>query len=237
MKVSIIIPAYNESATLPTILFKILALSFDKEIIVIDDGSTDETAEIVRALNNEIITVLSNTTNRGKGYSIRRALEFCSGEVIIIQDADLEYDPDELPKLLEPFDNGARVVYGSRILQPANGMSYMRYYLGGRLLTALTNVLYHASLTDEPTGYKLFRRELLQDLDLQSEGFEFCPEVTAKLLRRKEIIKEIPISYAPRSFGQGKKISWRDGLRAVYILVKYRLSKRPERGPYHDKSI
>jgi len=235
MHISIIIPAFNEAASLVELIGKIRLLPLDMEVIVVDDGSTDGTAEIIKELADDKVTLLINPENRGKGFAIRRALEIASGDIIVIQDADLEYNPSDILKLLSPFQQGAEVVYGSRILNKANKMSYLRYYYGGRLLTFVTNILFRSSLTDEPTGYKLFRKKLLQDLDLKCNGFEFCPEVTAKLLRRKVPIVEVPISYAPRSFHEGKKIHWSDGIYAIIILFKYRFlykprTKDPQRG-------
>ncbi|MFC1848790.1 glycosyltransferase family 2 protein [candidate division CSSED10-310 bacterium] len=222
MKVSIIIPAHNELPTLPTILEKVKKLDVNSEIIVVDDGSSDHTADFLQQLKDETIIPLFNDRNMGKGYSIRRALSIVQGDIIAIQDADLEYDPNDLLACLKPFESGAQVVYGSRILNPDNKMSYLRYYLGGRFITFFTNFIFWSHITDEPTCYKLFRKEIIPILDLKCNGFEFCPEITAKLLRLKIPIVEIPISYEPRSFSQGKKINWKDGVKALMILLKYR---------------
>lgn len=225
MKFSIIIPAYNEVKTISDIIVKIKELPLDKEIVVVDDGSSDGTANTIQSYLDSTTKLIINNGNKGKGFSIRKALEIVTGDVIIVQDADNEYDPQDILKLVEPFLSGAVAVFGSRILNPENQMSYFRYYFGGRLLTFITNLIYRSKLTDEPTGYKLLRRDLMQTLDLQSTGFEFCPEVTAKLLRRKIPIVEIPISYNPRSFQEGKKIGWKDGLIAIFILLKYRFQR------------
>ena len=230
MKVSLIVPAYNELKTLPSLLEKLLQLDLAGEIVIVDDGSSDGTSDYLRGLKEAKVKFLINERNSGKGYSIRQALTIVTGDIIAIQDADLEYDPNDLLRLVEPFQAGAKVVYGSRILQKGNDMSYLRYYLGGRLLTLATNIIFNSRISDEPTGYKLFRSEIIKNLDLQSNGFEFCPEVTAKLLKNRIQIVEIPISYTPRSFAEGKKINWRDGLIAIKILLKYKFSRKSQEG-------
>lgn len=190
---------------------------------MVDDGSTDRTAEIARAASHPGLRVLRHSKNRGKGAAIRTGLEAASGEIVLIQDADLEYDPSDYEKLLAPIRAGqAQVVYGSRILRPDNGRSYGRYYWGGRLLSWWTNLLFGSSITDEPAGYKVFQADLLRSLNLTCEGFEFCPEVTAKILRRNIPIVEVPIRYRPRSMEEGKKIRWPDGLKALWTLWKLR---------------
>lgn len=220
MKLSVIIPVFNEVQNIEEIVRRVRAVDVDKEILVVDDGSTDGTREVVDGL--EGVRVFHHQTNRGKGAAVRTAIPSCQSELTIIQDADLEYSPEEYPALIERIDrNGDSVVYGSRI-SGNNGMSYLRYYLGGRLLTVVTNLLYGSSLTDEPTCYKLFRTELLQSIDLQGDGFEFCPEVTAKILKLGIAIVETPISYHPRKITEGKKIRWTDGVKAIWTLAKYR---------------
>jgi len=226
MKLSVIVPVYNEQATLGEIIRGVLATPFEKEVIIVDDGSTDRTSEILKefqAVKN--VRVLRHATNQGKGVAIITGLKSAQGEFTLIQDADLEYDPNDYAALLAPFENdGVQVVYGSRNLK-RNKRSSATFYWGGRLLSWITNLLYGSRITDEPTGYKVFRTSLLKDLNLTFTGFEFCPEVTAKILRRKIPIWEVPISYNPRSWGEGKKIQWQDGLIAVWVLVKYRFKR------------
>lgn len=227
-KLSIIIPVYNEAETVARVIERVRAVElegFEREIVVVNDGSTDETGAILERVADRwssLVTVIHHEENQGKGAAIRTALERVGGDIVITQDADLEYDPKEYPKLLALFEDPAvRVVYGSRNLRK-NPRSSWRFYWGGRLLSWVANVLYGSDLTDEATGYKLFRTELLRSLDLQADGFAFCPEVTGKVLRQNIEIHEIPISYEPRSLDEGKKISWRDGLEAVWVLVKHR---------------
>ena len=223
MKLSVIIPVYNEAATIAEIIRRVEAVQLPKELIIVDDGSTDGTRELLREIPPDVGTVLFHERNVGKGAAIRTALEHVTGEIVIIQDADLEYDPNDYPALVRPIVEGtAQVVYGSRVLRPDNPYSHLRFYLGGRLLSVIANLLYGIRITDEPTCYKLFRRELLKGLNLQCRGFEFCPEVTAKVARRGIPIHEVPIRYAPRTIDEGKKVSWKNGLYAIWILVKYR---------------
>ncbi len=228
-RISIIIPAYNEAETVARVVENVVAVELgdlEREIIVVDDGSTDKTGEVLEGIRGRWpgqVKVIRHAENRGKGAAVRTALEHVTGDVVITQDADLEYDPREYPKLLTLFEDPAvRVVYGSRNLGK-NPRSSWHFYWGGRLLSCVTNLLYASNLTDEATGYKLFRTDLLRSLDLQADGFAFCPEVTGKVLRRNIEIHEIPISYQPRSLEEGKKISWRDGLKAVWMLLKQRL--------------
>lgn len=224
MKVSIVIPSYNEAKTLPMIIKKVLAqkIPYEKELIVVDDGSTDRTARTVGHFKNrKNIKWLKNLQNLGKGASVRRAIKIATGDLILIQDADLEYSPSDYPKLLKPFqDINVKVVYGSRVLGD-NPVSHWAFNLGGRLVTSITNLLFGTNITDEPTGYKVFRREVFQKIKLKSRRFEFCPEITAKIAKAGIKIEEVPISYHPRPVWQ-KKIKWYDGLAAIYYLIKYR---------------
>lgn len=227
-KLSVIIPVYNEAQTVARVIDRVLGVKlegFEREIIVVNDGSTDGTDEVLEQLahgGSDQMTVVHHEENRGKGAAVRTALEHVKGDIVVTQDADLEYDPEEFPKLLALFEDPAvEVVYGSRNLRK-NPRSSWRFYWGGRLVSWVANLLYGSDLTDEATGYKLFRTELLRSLDLQADGFAFCPEVTGKVLRRKIKIHEVPITYQPRSLDEGKKISWRDGLKAVWVLVKHR---------------
>lgn len=224
VKLSVIIPVYNEEKTLEAIIDKIERVGIEKELIVVDDGSTDGTAEILDRLRlgGKDLKVVTHTANRGKGAAIRTGLKAASGDLIIIQDADLEYDPADYLKLIAPIAAGeTQVVYGSRNLEPtAKGRKL--YELGGIFLSKLANLLYGLHITDEPTCYKVFRAEVLKALDLKCERFEFCPEVTAKLAKKRYKIVEVPISYHPRSREEGKKLKLSDGLEAVWTLIKYR---------------
>lgn len=225
MKLSVVMPIYNEKDTLEKICERVRSVPIEKEIIMVDDGSTDGTRDLLRQYENaDNIKVIYHAKNRGKGASIRTALEHVTGNIVIIQDADLEYDPNDYLKLVEALDHdGSKVVYGSRFLNPNNKSSYRRYYWGGRLVTFIANLLYGQKLTDEPTCYKVFDTNLIKSLNLKCENFEFCPEVTAKVSKKGFIIKEIPINYFPRSIEEGKKISWKDGLVAILTLFKYRI--------------
>lgn len=226
---SIIIPAYNEEATIVQILEKICAveLPVEKEIIIIDDGSKDHTAEKCRDYMEKHpsagIRYHLQIPNQGKGAALRKGIALASGKWTVIQDADLEYDPDDYLPLLEWMQaNNGKVVYGSRFLNKTNRHSYLSFYLGGRLVSFTANLLYGQKLTDEPTCYKFFDTEFLQAIPLECKGFEFCPEVTAKISRQGIKIHEIPIQYYPRSIKEGKKINWKDGLQALWTLIKYR---------------
>jgi glycosyltransferase involved in cell wall biosynthesis len=229
MKLSVIIPVYNEESTVGEVIEQVLAIELpgiEKEVIVVDDGSTDGTAEVLRREQSEhidVVTVYSSHQNFGKGMAIRIGLKYVNGEVVLIQDADLELDPKEYGILLSPILSGqASVVYGSRFLNSANRIPW-KSRLAQRILSPLTYLLYGTCLTDEATAYKVFKTDILQNLDLHCIGFEFCPEVTAKLLRRGDRIIEVPISYRPRTDVEGKKLRFlRDGVVALYTLLKYR---------------
>lgn len=232
---SVIIPAYNESQTITEILERIIKVKLPGrvrlEIWVIDDGSTDDTADKVkRAIRMHpaiFIKYIRLDENKGKGYAVRKGIALSTGDIIVIQDADMEYNPDEYPVLLSPILSGEfKVVYGSRLLKKENRYSCRSFYWGGKLVSFVTSLLFRQKITDEPTCYKMFDAHLLKTLSLTSDGFGFCPEVTAKILRKGYKIKEVPISYFPRSRKEGKKIKWQDGLEAIYILIKYRFSKR-----------
>ena len=225
MKVSIIIPSFNEGLTIGSVIKKVLAVrlpNYSKEIIVVDDGSTDNTIKILKKLpKDKKIKLMINKKNLGKGASILKALKIATGHIILIQDADLEYDPADIPKLLKPFgDKDVKVVYGSRVLTH-NPSSHWTFNLGGRFVTIITNLLYDTKITDEPTGYKVFKKEVLKHIKLKSKGFEFCPEFTAKIAKAGIKIIEVPIDYRPRPVSQ-KKIKWYDGLAAIYYLFKYK---------------
>ena len=229
MKLSVIIPIYNERSTIQQVLDRLSALDLDLEIVVVDDGSTDGSREYldncarVRSPDDADLQVFVHARNLGKGAAIRTGLQHVRGDAVIIQDADLEYDPVEIPRLLGPLERGeADVVYGSRFLGSIEGMRW-HHWLANRILTATANILYRARLTDEATGYKLFRTGVIADLDLRCEGFEFCPEVTAKVLKQGFTILEMPIqSYVARHLD--KKISWQDGFAAFWVLLRERFS-------------
>lgn len=226
-KLSIIIPCYNEKKTILKILKRVEAvdlssLNCQKEIIIVDDYSTDGTREILKELEKKY-KIIYQQKNQGKGMAIREGIKETSGDIILIQDADLEYEPNDYPALIKPIlENKSEVVYGSRILGKNPKRAGLIYYLGGRFLTFLTNILYGTKITDEPTCYKVFKAKILKSIDLKCQGFEFCPEVTAKVARKKIKIQEVPIKYYPRTVKEGKKIKWRDGIKAVLTLLKYR---------------
>lgn len=227
MKLSIIIPCYNEKKTIAEILRRVNKTNLGQittEVFVVDDGSTDGSFQILKELSGKLkIRVLRHKKNLGKGQAIKTALNFVSGDYIIIQDADLEYDPQDYKKLLEcALKNNAKVIYGSRRFNPGNKYSSLSFYLGGIFLTWVASVLYGIRITDESTGYKLFKAETLRGIKLNCKRFEFCPEITAKIAKRGIKIYEVPISYNSRSTKEGKKIKWRDGFKAVWVLVKYR---------------
>jgi glycosyltransferase involved in cell wall biosynthesis len=228
---SIIIPAYNESSTICLLLDKILHVkliyNIQKEILVINDCSTDNTRKIVEAYitqhTTERIVLHNQSFNQGKGSAVRKGFENVSGDYVIIQDADLEYNPQDYNPLLEHLiSRNLPVVYGSRFLNRTNKHSYRRFYIGGRLVSLISNILYGQHLTDEPTCYKLFRTDFIKSIPLQCTGFEFCPEITAKIARQNIKIDEIAIEYYPRSIAEGKKIRWTDGVKAIRTLLKYR---------------
>ena len=223
--VSVIVPIYNEATHVEELLQAIEASPVQKEIIIVDDGSTDGTREKLRALpSSGHVTVIFHEKNCGKGAAVRTGLQYARGEYVLIQDSDLEYDPQDYPALLRPLQEGnANVVYGVRPDRPERGL---RFYLGAKFLTYLTNLLYGAGIHDEATCYKVFRRSLLQNIPLQCQRFEFCPEVTAKLCRMGEKIWEVPVSYTPRDAEQGKKIRHSDGWLAIWTLIRFRFARR-----------
>lgn len=225
MKLSIIVPVFNEEKTVGEIIKKIslASLSIEKEIIIVNDGSIDNTEKIIKKLESQYkFILLKHDKNQGKGAAIISGLARATGEFVIMQDADLEYNPEDYQKLLDPLIAGkTQVVYGSRNLKK-NKRANTTFYLGGKLVTFVANLLYGLNITDEPTCYKVFKRDILNSLHLRSRGFEFCPEVTAKISKRGIKIIEIPISYNPRSKLDGKKIKWEDGLKAVWTLIKYK---------------
>jgi glycosyltransferase involved in cell wall biosynthesis len=221
VKVSFLIPAYNESATIGEVLERIAGLGLDAQVIVVDDGSSDNTAEIAEAAGATVI----RQANRGKGAAIRAAIAAADGDISVIQDADMEYDPVEVPELIEPIVRGtADVVFGSRLRGGKPQRAFLFWHLvGNRALTLLTNVLFNTTLSDMETGYKAFRTGVLKSLDLRENRFGIEPEITGKVCRRKLRIYELPISYYGRTHDEGKQITWRDGFRALWVLFRVRL--------------
>ncbi len=218
-------PLYNEAATAAQIINEVLDLDLDLDLIIINNGSTDETKEILKIFaDRPNVRIIENERNIGKGDGIIVGLEYASGKYTVIQDGDLEYDPQDLVMMVRVAeDNKAGAIFGSRILNPDSGVSYPRYLLGGKLLTFLANLLFGVNITDESTCYKMIRTDIIKGMNLVSRKFEFCPEVVSKLGRNKIKIHEIPISYKPRKFEEGKKINWKDGVQAIRTLFTYRL--------------
>ncbi|MFB3882365.1 MAG: glycosyltransferase family 2 protein [Armatimonadota bacterium] len=221
MRISVIIPVYNERDTIAETVARVRAAPVDKEIIVVDDASTDGTADIAASLTTPDLKLIRQPRNQGKGAAIRRALQEATGEIVLIQDADLEYDPADYPKLVAPIESGkADVVYGTRAPRFAGMRAPHRIF--NWLAARLANLLYRANITDEATCYKVFRTDILKAIPLKCQRFEFCPEVTAKVRKRGIRIHEVPVSYQARSVGAGKKIRWWDGVEALWALIRYR---------------
>ena len=226
MRVSLLVPAYNEASTIGEVLDRIAALDLETQVVVVDDGSTDGTSEIVESrMGERDDVVLIRQQNRGKGAAIRTGIPHADGDIIVIQDADMEYDPVDVPQLIEPIVRGAAdVVFGSRLSGGRPQRAYLFWHLvGNRFLSLVTNVLYNTTLHDMETGYKAFRADVLRSLDLRQDDFAIEPEITATVCRRKLRIYELPIAYYGRTYDEGKKITWRDGFRAVGVLVGERL--------------
>ncbi len=221
---SVIVPVFNERRTLNEIIRRMRAveLPLDREIVIVDDGSDDGSDKVLGALQDSTVRVLRHPGNRGKGAAVRTGLEVVRGDLVLVQDADLEYDPEDWPKLLDPILRGrAKVVYGSRFTGERKNMLFW-HWVGNRFLSLVTNVLYNTTLSDMETCYKLFDRTVLEGMTLRAERFDFEPEVTAKVLRRGYRVYEVPISYNGREFDEGKKITWKDGFGALKTLLKYR---------------
>ena len=227
-KLSVIVPVYNERNTVVEVLRRMRAVELpdgiDREIIVVDDGSDDGTRDVLNQLRDSTVRILAHPGNRGKGAAVRTGIDVASGDYVLIQDADLEYDPEDWPKLIAPVIRGrAQVVYGSRFTGERRNMLFL-HWIGNRMLSFVTNVLYNTTLSDMETCYKLVDRELLCSLGLRANRFDLEPEITAKILKRRIRIYEVPISYTGREFDEGKKITWRDGFAALWTLAKYRFA-------------
>lgn len=233
MTLSVIIPVFNEKKTILEILKKIEKVNlndfdFDKEVIIVDDGSTDGTREVLDNLIREQgnkIKLVYHAKNQGKGLAIRTGLDYANGDYVVVQDADLEYNPEDYRELLDcVLKNNAQAVYGSRRLGSPRKFSHLSFYLGGVFLTWMANLIYGTRITDEATCYKLFKTKTIKEIPLKCKKFEFCPEVTAKIAKRGIKIHEVPINYYPRSEAEGKKIKWRDGAEALWTLIKYKFT-------------
>lgn len=224
MKITVIIPVFNEKNTIQEILKRVEKIGLANEIIIVDDGSTDGTREILQEYNNtNPYKIILHEYNQGKGAAVNTGIQAANGDVIIIQDADLEYDPREYPNLLKPIEEGiADVVYGSRFLGAARRPILFWNMVANKILTLVTNILYNNILTDMETGYKVFKREVVKDMTLHAKRFDFEPEFTAKVLKKKVRIFEVPISFNPRDYSEGKKIRMWDAFEAMWTLIKYR---------------
>ena len=233
-QISILVPAYGEAATIATVVRRVLDLGLDAEIIVIDDGSVDGTAQIVQGIAERApgVRLIRHEQNRGKGAAVRTGIAASTGAIVLIQDADLEYDPADIPKLLKPLVSGvADVVYGTRLRggEPQRAHLFW-HYAGNRFLSLLTNVLFNTTISDMEVGYKAFDGDLVRSLRIISDDFAFEPEITARVLLTPGIrLYEVPISYYGRTYEEGKKITWRDGIKAAWSLVRFRVTARPPR--------
>ena len=229
MKLTVIIAVYNEEKSILEVINKVKNVKLngiEKEIIIVDDFSTDDTRKILEELNGDL-KIFFHQKNQGKGAAIRTALKHATGDIILIQDADYEYNPTEYEKLLKPIiENETKVVYGSRLNAIKKNLQkmYKLHYLGNLFLTIMTNILYGAKITDMETGYKVFRKEVIENINLKAKRFDFEPEITAKILKKGYKITEVPINFIGRSFDEGKKITWKDGVKALYYLIKYRFT-------------
>jgi glycosyltransferase involved in cell wall biosynthesis len=225
MKISVVIPVYNERATISEIIARVRAVDLVKEIIIVDDGSTDGTSEKLTEIGRkfENVKVLFHRKNRGKGAALRSGFAAASGEILIVQDADLEYDPRDYEVLLVPIlDGRAEVVYGSRFLGGPHRVLFFWHYIGNKILTLISDALSNLNLTDMETGYKVFKKEVLAGIKLKSDRFGFEPEFTMKIAKKGFRVYEVPISYSGRTYEEGKKIGWRDGLTAIFAVLRFR---------------
>ena len=226
VKLSVVIPVYNEEKTIQEIVRRVQEVALEKEVIIVNDGSSDGTAQALNRIADDYdnLVVLDQIRNRGKGAALRKGFAQATGEIILIQDADLEYDPRDYGQLLEPIlDGRADVVYGSRFMGGPHRVLFFWHYVGNKFLTLLSNMLNNLNLSDMEVGYKVFRRQILERIDLKSNRFGFEPEVTAKIARLRPRIYEVPISYSGRSYEEGKKITWKDGVVAFFCIVWFRV--------------
>jgi glycosyltransferase involved in cell wall biosynthesis len=226
-RISVVIPAYNESATLATVVERVTDLGLDCEIVVVDDGSTDDTSTTLAHLPE--VRLLRHARNQGKGAAVRTGIAASVGDIVVVQDADLEYDPRDIPRLIAPLESRvADVVYGTRLRggSEPQRVHLFWHYLGNRFLSLLTNLLFNTTLSDMEVGYKAFDGELVRSIEIVSDDFAFEPEITAKVLRRGVRLYEVPIAYYGRTYAEGKKITWRDGIGAVRALIRFRFGDR-----------
>lgn len=226
MLVSIIIPVFNEENTVVKLLHKVFSTAIKKEIIIVNDGSTDNTLSLIKECKkenpDEQIKLINLSKNFGKGFAVRVGLKYISGDIVIIQDADLELDPQDYVELVKPIINGiADVVYGNRFQRRLEDMRLLSF-IGNFIVTTWTNILFKVHLSDEATGYKVFKKEVINNINLECKGFEFCAELTAKILKKGYSIVEVPITFHPRTYSEGKKVGWWDGIIALWILFKFR---------------
>ena len=228
MRVSVVIPVFNEAATVASVVETVRCLPLETQVIVVDDGSTDDTRAVLARLEGDASILVIRQPHRGKGAAVRAAIPHVVGEIVVIQDADLEYDPADIPPLIAPIASGvADVVYGSRLLGGRPQRAYLFWHLvGNKLLALITNVLYNTTLSDIETGYKVFAADVLRSLDLRQDGFGIEAEITAQVCRRGLRVYQLPIAYYGRGYAEGKKITWRDGVQAVSILFVERVRRR-----------
>jgi glycosyltransferase involved in cell wall biosynthesis len=224
LKISVVVPVYNEKNTIREIVRRIQEVSFEKEIIIVDDYSTDGTREILKGMAGNTLKILFHDKNQGKGAALRTGFQEVTGDIVIIQDADLEYNPQEYSILIQPIlDGKADAVYGSRFLACPHRVLLFWHYVGNKFLTTLSNLFTNLNLTDMETCYKAFRSSLLKNIDIKSKRFGFEPEITAKLAKLKCRIYEVPISYSGRDYSEGKKINWKDGIAAFFWIIRYNI--------------
>jgi len=225
MKISIVIPVFNEKKTIREILDRVKNVNFEKEIIIIDDGSDDGTREILLEIekeNNRDIKVIYQDKNQGKGAALSRGFKSVTGDIVIIQDADLEYDPNDYEKLIQPIiDGDADVVYGSRFLGGPHRVLFFWHYIGNKIVTNVANMFTNLNLSDMETGYKAFRADVIKNIEIKSKRFGFEPEITIKVAKKKYRIFETPISYRGRDYSEGKKVNWKDGLAAIFWIIRF----------------